>query len=132
MCISLLSALAIPPCFLHHLSERPSLNSVFTSSTDPCVCSKNGDLHSDEECSLQDIHSWLLQSAAVKEYVSMYHASLTSSIKASIQLKFQTQDKLCCVVATIAFGMVHMFEYSVPKIVQQLVYCRGLTSVILS
>lgn len=53
------------------------------------------------------LYKWLSQSAAEKQYVSMYHASLTTTTKTYLQEKFRKQSNLRCLIATIAFGMVY-------------------------
>ena len=49
----------------------------------------------------------LQQSAAKKNYVGVYHASLTQHTKCAIQEGFSSAtSSLRCLVATVAFGMV--------------------------
>lgn len=50
-------------------------------------------------------------SAAKSSFVGAYHASLTQQTKSHVQQQFQGSSNMRCVVATIAFGMVH---YNVP------------------
>ena len=54
-----------------------------------------------------NIYCFLSYSAACREHVSMYHASLTEHSKREIYIHFSSRfSRLRCLVATIAFGMV--------------------------
>ena len=50
----------------------------------------------------------MLQGASTKkEYVGMYHASISQNTKTALQHLFKSDDStLRCLVATVAFGMV--------------------------
>ena len=52
------------------------------------------------------VHSFLSSAAVNRQYIGMYHASLTSETKQQLCLEFEGQTNLRCLVATIAFGMV--------------------------
>lgn len=53
------------------------------------------------------IFSYLRQAAKKKQYVAMFHASLTDDTKTTIYTEFsQSTSQICCLVATVAFGMV--------------------------
>lgn len=49
---------------------------------------------------------FLSNSAAKREFVGMYHASLTHETKFHYQREFTKQGSVRCLVATVAFGMV--------------------------
>ena len=54
-----------------------------------------------------NMYRLLLQSSSRRDYVSMFHASLTKATKQAIQHNFQSPTSaLRCLVATVAFGMV--------------------------
>ena len=54
-----------------------------------------------------NIYRFLSYSAASREHVTMYHASLTERSKREIYIRFSSRSsQLRCLVATIAFGMV--------------------------
>ena len=55
------------------------------------------------------VYGYLIQAAKDRQYVSMYHASLTEHTKNYLQSAFKGDNKLRCLVATIAFGMVRSF-----------------------
>lgn len=52
------------------------------------------------------VYSFLRSLAFKREYVDMYHASLTKCTKSSVQERFSGNTSLRCLVATVAFGMV--------------------------
>ena len=53
------------------------------------------------------VFQFLQHSAKSKDFVGMYHASLSEQTKKEIYRQFcNPVSKLCCLVATIAFGLV--------------------------
>lgn len=56
------------------------------------------------------IYSFLCKSAP-RHAMSMYHSSLTQTTKTEIQDLFKSGDRLRCLSATIAFGMVNLSVY---------------------
>jgi len=55
------------------------------------------------------LFQFLQHSAKHKELVGMYHASLTEQTKREIYRRFcSPTSQLCCLVATIAFGLVSL------------------------
>ena len=59
------------------------------------------------------VYSLLAKAAANREYVNMYHASLTSDTKGKLYSDFKGQTQLCCLVATVAFGMVSVVSIKI-------------------
>ena len=52
------------------------------------------------------LYGILSLNASKKTFVGMYHASLTSSTRERVRTDFLGCTDLCCLVATVAFGMV--------------------------
>ena len=56
---------------------------------------------------VSNIFEFLYDCAKDKRFVAMYHASLSDATKSEIYADFSTQQShICCLIATIAFGMV--------------------------
>ena len=61
------------------------------------------------------VYSFLSSAAANRQYIGMYHASLTNETKQQLRLEFAGQTTLRCLVATIAFGMVSDLSQPMPQ-----------------
>ena len=65
------------------------------------------------------IYQFLRKAAKSRAYVSMFHASLTDETKRAVYHNFTSESSpLCCLVGTVAFGMVSTTSIKCCKLQQ--------------
>lgn len=104
-----LGAFSYQPCF-YSQSDLSGIVSLFKGAKEPQDVPKMIIFCQTKEAAVKIYRLLLIQSSCNKEYVCMFHASLTRTTKVVIQQRFQSSSStLRCLVATVAFGMVCTF-----------------------